>query len=148
MNGRRSPADSEVTTILNGPSCNGTMVGYSSRVINVGDIIVIPEGVPHGFSAIPDHITYLSVRPDLKKVLKKGYVNPALAAKQGRAVGTQGRRSLPTFEVDRGWPKVPAQWKLGDRVELRRRRAGSRVGCCTGRARCSSLKTCRSARRR
>ena len=114
VNGRRSPVDSEVTTILNGPSCNGTMVGYSSRVINVGDIIVIPEGVPHGFSAIPDHITYLSVRPDLKKVLRKGYVNPALAAKQGRAVGTQGRRSLPTFEVDRGWPKVPAQWKLGD----------------------------------
>src|SRR5438093_5432011 len=23
-------------------------------------------------------------------------------------------RSLPTFEVDRSWPKVPAQWKLGD----------------------------------
>jgi hypothetical protein len=23
-------------------------------------------------------------------------------------------RTLPTFEVDRGWPKVPAQWKLGD----------------------------------
>src|SRR5262252_8223093 len=36
VNGRRSPDDSEVTTILNGPSCNGTMVGYSSRVINVG----------------------------------------------------------------------------------------------------------------
>src|SRR5947207_9253525 len=80
-NGRRTPADSEVTTILNGPSCNGTMVGFSSRVINVGDIIVIPEGVPHGFSSVPDHITYLSVRPDLKKVLQKGYVNPALAAK-------------------------------------------------------------------
>jgi DNA-binding beta-propeller fold protein YncE len=90
-------------------------VGYSSRAINVGDIIVIPEGVPHGFSAIPDHITYLSVRPDLKRVLKKGYVNPALAGKQQtRAVGTAGTRSLPTFEVDRGWPKVPAKWKLGD----------------------------------
>ena len=23
-------------------------------------------------------------------------------------------RSLPTFEVDRAWPKVPSQWKLGD----------------------------------
>src|SRR5438132_9424811 len=23
-------------------------------------------------------------------------------------------RSLPTFEVDRSWPKIPAQWKLGD----------------------------------
>ena len=127
VNGRRSPTDSEVTTILNGPSCNGTMVGYSSRVINVGDIIVIPEAVPHGFSAIPDHITYLSVRPDLKKVLQKNYVNPALAGKPrtalsddatgavaSRAVGTAGTRSLPTFEIDRNWPKVPAQWKLGD----------------------------------
>jgi len=81
VNGRRSPADSEVTTILNGPSCNGTMVGYTSRQIKVGDIIVIPDKVPHGFSAIPDHVTYLSVRPDLKKVLQHGYVNPALKQK-------------------------------------------------------------------
>ena len=81
VNGRRSPADSEVTTILNGPSCGGTLVGYTSRQIKVGDIIVIPEHVPHGFSAIPDHVTYLSVRPDLKKVLQHGYVNPALGRK-------------------------------------------------------------------
>ncbi len=77
-NGRRSAPDSEVTTILNGPSCSGTMVGYTSREIKTGDIIVIPEGVPHGFSAVPDHVTYLSIRPDLKKVLQHGYVNPAL----------------------------------------------------------------------
>jgi mannose-6-phosphate isomerase-like protein (cupin superfamily) len=81
VNGRRSAADNEVTTVLNGPSCNGTMVGYDSRQIKVGDIIVIPERVPHGFSVVPDHITYLSVRPDLKKVLQHGYVNPALAKK-------------------------------------------------------------------
>jgi mannose-6-phosphate isomerase-like protein (cupin superfamily) len=78
VNGKRSAPDSEVTTILNGPSCSGTMVGYTSREIKMGDIIVIPEGVPHGFSAIPDHVTYLSIRPDLKKVLQHGYVNPAL----------------------------------------------------------------------
>ena len=78
VNGRRSAPDSEVTTILNGPSCGGTMVGYKSREVKTGDIIVIPEGVPHGFSAIPDHVTYLSIRPDLKKVLQHGYVNPAL----------------------------------------------------------------------
>lgn len=78
VNGRRSPADSEVTTVLNGPSCSGTMVGYTSRQIKAGDIIVIPERVPHGFSAVPDHVTYLSVRPDLKKVLQHGYVNPGL----------------------------------------------------------------------
>jgi mannose-6-phosphate isomerase-like protein (cupin superfamily) len=78
VNGRRSAPDSEVTTILNGPSCSGTMVGYTSREIKTGDIIIIPERVPHGFSAIPDHVTYLSIRPDLKKVLQHGYVNPAL----------------------------------------------------------------------
>src|SRR6266550_2972792 len=78
VNGRRSAADNEVTTILNGPSCHGTMAGFTSRQIKEGDIIVIPERVPHGFSAVPDHVTYLSVRPDLKKVLQHGYVNPAL----------------------------------------------------------------------
>ncbi len=78
VNGNRSASDSEVTTILNGPSCSGTMVGYTSREIKTGDIIIIAEGVPHGFSAIPDHVTYLSIRPDLKKVLQHGYVNPAL----------------------------------------------------------------------
>ena len=78
VNGRRSAPDNEVTTILNGPSCSGTMVGYTSREIKTGDVIIIPEGVPHGFSAVPDHVTYLSIRPDLKKVLQHGYVNPAL----------------------------------------------------------------------
>jgi quercetin dioxygenase-like cupin family protein len=78
VNGRRSDPASEVTTVLNGPSCSGVMVGYTSREIREGDIIVIPEHVPHGFSAIPDHITYLSVRPDVKKVLQRNYVNPAL----------------------------------------------------------------------
>ena len=78
VNGRRSAPDAEVTTILNGPSCSGTMVGYTSREVKTGDIIIIPEGVPHGFSEVPDHVTYLSIRPDLKKVLQHGYVNPAL----------------------------------------------------------------------
>jgi len=79
LNGRRSPADSEVTKILNGPSCSGRIVGnFVTRKIGVGDVIVIPEGVPHGFTEITDHIDYLSIRPDQKKVLEHGYVNPHL----------------------------------------------------------------------
>jgi mannose-6-phosphate isomerase-like protein (cupin superfamily) len=78
VNGKRPGPTSEITTTLNGPSCLGTMVGFTSRVITEGDVVIIPEGVPHAFSAIPDHITYLSIRPDLKKVLPSGYVNPAL----------------------------------------------------------------------
>jgi DNA-binding beta-propeller fold protein YncE len=28
--------------------------------------------------------------------------------------GQTGTRAIPTFEVDRAWPKVPSQWKVGD----------------------------------
>jgi quercetin dioxygenase-like cupin family protein len=46
--------------------------------MNVGDISVIPAGVAHGWTDITSEVTYLSVRPDPKKVLEHGYVNPAL----------------------------------------------------------------------
>lgn len=80
MNGRRSGPESEVTKILNGPSCSGSIVGdYVARKVTVGDISVIPAGVAHGWADIPEGgVTYLSVRPDPKKVLEHGYVNPAL----------------------------------------------------------------------
>jgi len=79
VNGTRSAPDSEVTKILNGPSCTGTVVGdIVSRKVGVGDITVIPAGMPHGWSDIPTEVTYLSVRPDPKKVLAHGYVNPAI----------------------------------------------------------------------
>jgi len=80
MNGMRSGPDSEVTKILNGPSCSGQIVGnYVARKVTVGDISVIPKGVPHGWADIPEGgVTYLSVRPDPKKVLEHGYVNPAI----------------------------------------------------------------------
>jgi hypothetical protein len=77
VNGFRSGPDSEVTKILNGPSCSGRMVGdVVSRKVGLHDVIVSPAGVPHGWSDIPDHVDYLSVRPDEKKVLEHGYVNP------------------------------------------------------------------------
>jgi quercetin dioxygenase-like cupin family protein len=79
VKGRRSPPESEVTKILNGPSCSGTAAGnIVSRKVVVGDITVIPAGVPHGWTDITDHVDYLSVRPDPDKVLEHGYVNPAL----------------------------------------------------------------------
>jgi mannose-6-phosphate isomerase-like protein (cupin superfamily) len=79
LNGTRSAPDNEVTTILNGPSCSGRAVGdIVSRRLNVGDISVIPAGVPHGWTDITTEVTYLSVRPDPKKVLQHGYVNPAI----------------------------------------------------------------------
>ncbi len=81
-NGRKSAPDSTVTTTLNGPSCSGAIVGADivKRTVKVGDIIIIPAGVPHGWSDIPDHVDYLSVRPDPDRVLKP-YVHPALQKK-------------------------------------------------------------------
>jgi mannose-6-phosphate isomerase-like protein (cupin superfamily) len=78
-NGRKSAADAEVTTTLNGPSCSGAMLGNDvvKRQVKVGDVIVIPAGTPHGWSDIPDHVDYLSFRPS-QRVLTAGYVHPSI----------------------------------------------------------------------
>ncbi len=80
VNGRKSAADSAVTKVLNGPSCSGMIVGADvvKKVVKTGDIIIIPAGVPHGWTDISDHVDYLSVRPDPDRVLPAGYVNPAI----------------------------------------------------------------------
>jgi len=76
VNGRPSSPDSAVTKVLNGPSTSGEIQNGRSRVVHVGDVIIIPEGVPHGWTNVTDHVDYLSVRPDIDKVLPAGYVNP------------------------------------------------------------------------
>lgn len=83
MNGRKSAPDSQVTKVLNGPSCSGTIVGDDvvKRVVNVGDIIIIPAGTPHGWADIPDHVDYLTVRPDPQRTIPDLYTNPALLKK-------------------------------------------------------------------
>ena len=80
MNGRRSAPESQVTKVLNGPSCSGSIVGDDvvKRVVNVGDIIIIPAGTPHGWADIPDHVDYLTVRPDPQRTIPELYTNPAL----------------------------------------------------------------------
>lgn len=80
LNGRKSAPASAVTKVLNGPSCSGVIGGTDvvRRVVKTGDIIIIPAGVPHGWTDITDHVDYLSVRPDPDRLLPAGYVNPAL----------------------------------------------------------------------
>jgi len=79
VNGRKSPPDSPVTKELNGPSCSGTAVGADvvKKVVKTGDIIIIPAGVPHGWTDIGDHVDYLSFRPSAR-VLEAGYTHPAI----------------------------------------------------------------------
>lgn len=61
-----------------GPSFNGESDGGQVRTVSEGDMVVIPAGVLHGWIEVPDHVTYLSVRPDRHKVLPAGYVNPVI----------------------------------------------------------------------
>lgn len=75
-NPREAAADSQVVTVLNGPSTSGGKVGGGvSRTLTVGDVVVIPPNTAHWFSEIAsDQIVYLVVRVDPNKVLPAGYV--------------------------------------------------------------------------
>jgi quercetin dioxygenase-like cupin family protein len=72
-------ANNELVTTVVGPGANATFKKPTqSRKVSAGDVVIIPAGLYHGFSEVPDHIEYVSVRPDLEKVLPAGYINPAL----------------------------------------------------------------------
>jgi mannose-6-phosphate isomerase-like protein (cupin superfamily) len=79
VNGRRSAPDAEVTTTLNGPSCSGFIAGTDvvTKEVKTGDIVIIPAGVPHGWTNIPEHVDYLSFRPSAR-ILTAGYVHPSI----------------------------------------------------------------------
>jgi mannose-6-phosphate isomerase-like protein (cupin superfamily) len=77
-----SPADPNGNTVkvLVGPSTNGASIrGGESRKVGPGDVIVIPPGVAHWFSAVEKDMNYLVVRVDADHVLPAGFVNPAIA---------------------------------------------------------------------
>ena len=74
-----SPSDGSTVKVLVGPSTGGTSIrGGQSRRVGPGDVIVIPPGVAHWFSAVESDMNYLVVRIDAQHVLPAGYVNPAI----------------------------------------------------------------------
>ena len=73
VNGRRG-----LSPNLNGPTCSGPTYGdITKQIVNAGDIIVIPAGVPHGWTDIPDHVDYLTFRPS-PGILTAGWTSPAI----------------------------------------------------------------------
>jgi mannose-6-phosphate isomerase-like protein (cupin superfamily) len=74
VNGRRG-----LSPDLNGPTCGGgvTFGDITKREVHEGDIVVIPAGVPHGWTDIPDHVEYLSFRPS-PGILTAGWKSPAI----------------------------------------------------------------------
>lgn len=78
-NMREFPSDSAALIELVGPTGGGTFQAGVSREVSEGDVIVIPGGVAHGFSSIPDRVKYLSIRIDPDQFLPAGFVSPELA---------------------------------------------------------------------
>ena len=79
LNGRRSTANPDGGP--NGPGCGGGVAVGSRKVeLKVGDVLIVPPGVIHGWADIPDHVDYLSFRPS-HGVMKNGWVNPTIASK-------------------------------------------------------------------
>ena len=64
----------------NGPTCGGMAYGVKKVAVKVGDVVIVPPGVVHGWADIPDHVDYLSFRPS-QHVMQAGWVNPTIAAK-------------------------------------------------------------------
>jgi len=79
VNGRRSTNNPDGGP--NGPGCGGGVaVGARKVELKVGDVLIVPPGVIHGWFDIPDHVDYLSFRPS-HGVMKNGWVNPTIASK-------------------------------------------------------------------
>ena len=78
VNGRHSTANPDGGP--NGPGCGGLAVSSRKVELKVGDVLIVPPGVIHGWADIPDHVDYLSFRPS-HGVMKNGWVNPTIASK-------------------------------------------------------------------
>ena len=78
VNGRKSTANPDGGP--NGPGCGGLAVGARRIELKVGDVLIVPPGVIHGWADIPDHVDYLSFRPS-HGVMKNGWVNPTIASR-------------------------------------------------------------------
>jgi mannose-6-phosphate isomerase-like protein (cupin superfamily) len=63
-----SSDDPDLKLVGSGSRGKGIQNGQSRR-IGKGDVVIIPAGVPHGFSALEKSITYQVVRVDSAKIL-------------------------------------------------------------------------------
>ncbi len=73
MNATEPGPDRIVGPTFGGDSSNGRV-----RQVSAGDIVIIPAGVLHGWTLIPDQVTYLSFRPDPHGILPAGFINPQI----------------------------------------------------------------------
>ena len=74
LNGRQSTNNPDGGP--NGPGCGGGVAVGSRKVeLKVGDVLIVPPGVIHGWFDIADHVDYLSFRPS-HGIMKPGGSTP------------------------------------------------------------------------
>ena len=72
-------ANGNTVKVLVGPSTTGSgIAGGRIRNIGPGDVIIVPPGVAHWFSAIEKDLDDLVFRVDAGHVLPAGYIHPLL----------------------------------------------------------------------
>ena len=70
VDAKTRPADAISVRLEDGPGASGTAIkGGERRRIKAGDVVIIPAGVPHWFSAIEGSITYVVVRVDPNRLI-------------------------------------------------------------------------------
>ncbi|MFA5908815.1 MAG: AraC family ligand binding domain-containing protein [Vicinamibacterales bacterium] len=57
-----TPKPTDLTRVNAGMSQTGTRIGGESRKVKPGDIVIVPAGTPHSFSALDGPISYLVYR--------------------------------------------------------------------------------------
>ena len=58
VNGRHSTSNPDGGP--NGPGCGGLAVGSRKVELKVGDVLIVPPGVIHGWADIPDHVDLIA----------------------------------------------------------------------------------------
>jgi quercetin dioxygenase-like cupin family protein len=70
LNQKTRPPEAISVRLEDGPGASGTGIqGGVTRRIKAGDVVIIPAGVPHWFSAIEGSITYVVVRVDPNRLI-------------------------------------------------------------------------------
>ena len=94
VNGQHSTANPDGGP--NGPSCGGTSYGSRKVELKVGDVLIVPPGVVHGWADIPDHVDYLSI--------------PSVAWRDEEWLGESDHRGQMKLSIltsaTRGWTRV------------------------------------------
>jgi hypothetical protein len=70
----------QMARVVHTATCGGVAYEVKKVPVKVGDVVIVPPGVVHGWADIPDHVDYLSFWPS-QNAMQPGWVNPTIEKK-------------------------------------------------------------------